>query len=326
MSCDTGRLLSVVVIGLNEQDRLQACLDAICASRPPGYELEVLYVDSGSSDRSVEIASAVAGVEVLHLRSPERSAARARNLGLRRAKGRFVQLVDGDSVIQPGWIDAALRVLEDRPEISCVFGRCIEMRPDQSVYMKVCGFDWHIPPGEHRFCGGNSMWRMSVIAEHGFFDENLRAGEEPDLCYRVRHKGGRVLCMDVPMVTHDLGMVSFGQYWNRGVSSGKGYASIAMRFWRNAEKLWFREMLVNFAEPAAWLVILLGGWLLFGWAGAGALILAWWLVRAVQIAYTVRRRKLGITDALLYGLHCQFVRFPVAIGQLKTLFGSAGRR
>lgn len=322
MSCDSQRLLSVVVIGLNEQDRLKASLDAIVGRRPKGYDLEVLYVDSGSTDRSVEIASAVPGVEVLHLNSGEPSAARARNVGLRRARGRYVQLVDGDSVIQPGWIDKALGILEREPEISCVFGRCIEMYPDQSVYMKVCGLDWHIPPGERRFCGGNSMWRMSVIAENDFFDEDIRVGEEPDLCYRVRHKGGRILCVDAPMVTHDLGMRRFGQYWNRGVNSGKGYASIATRFWRNPEKLWFREMLVNFAEPTAWLAIFLLGWHLFDWRGAAALIVAWWLMRALQIAYTVRKRKLGLGNALMYGLHCQFVRFPVAIGQLKALFGS----
>lgn len=321
MSCDTQRLLSVVVIGLNEQDRLQACLDAIFACKPQGFDLEVLYVDSGSTDRSVEIASAVPGVEVLHLGAARRSAARARNVGLKRAKGRYVQLVDGDSVIEPGWIDTALDVLEQRPEISCVFGRCTEMHPDQSVYTKVCGFDWHIPTGERRFCGGNSMWRMSVIAEHGFFDENLRIGEEPDLCYRVRHRGGRILCIDVPMVLHDLGMHRFVQYWNRAVTSGKGYALIATRFWKNSEKMWLREMLVNFVEPTASIVMLVVGWQVLGWAGAAALVSGWWLIRALQIAYTVRARQLGFGIALMYGLHCQFVRFPLAIGQLTALFG-----
>lgn len=322
MSCDTQRLLSVVVIGLNEQDRLQACLDAIFACKPQGYDLEVLYVDSGSTDRSVEIASGVAGVEVLHLNSTKRSAARARNVGLQRAQGQYVQMVDGDSVIQSGWLDTALGVLEREPEVSCVFGRCIEMYPDQSIYMKVCGFDWYFPPGDRRTCGGNSMWRMSVLAENGFFDEDLRVGEEPELCYRVRHKGGRILCVDAPMVTHDLGMRSFAQYWQRAVNSGKGYASLATRFWRNAEKLWLREMLINFAEPAWWLAILLAGWFLAGWAGAFGLVSAWWLIRTLQIAYTVRGRNLGFRSAFMYGVHCQFVRLPVAVGQLRMLFAS----
>ena len=321
MNDEPAPLLSVVSIGLNEQDRLQASLEAIFACKPRGYELEVLYVDSGSTDRSVEIASRVSGVEVLHLDDARPSAARARNFGLRRARGRFVQLVDGDSVIQSGWLDSAVGILEQRPEVACVFGHCIEMFPEQSVYMRVCGFDWHIPPGERRFCGGNSMWRMSVIAENGYFDEELRLGEEPDLCYRVRHKGGRILCLDIPMVTHDLGMRRFVQYWSRGVASGRACAAIALRYWRMPEKLWLREMLVNFAEPALWLALLVTGWQLFGWAATAALIFVWWLLRSVQIALAVRDRQLGWASALMYGLHCQFVRLPAAVGQLKTLLG-----
>ena len=320
MSYDSQKLLSIVVIGLNEQDRLRAALDAIFACKPKGYDLEVLYVDSGSVDGSVEIANSVSGVQVLQLDSGKPSAARARNAGLRRARGVYVQLVDGDSVIQPRWLDMALDVLERSPEVSCVFGQCIEMYPDQSIYMKVCGLDWHMPPGERRLCGGNSMWRMSVIAKNGLFDENTRLGEEPDLCYRVRQKGGRILCVDVPMVTHDLGMHDFSQYWRRSVNSGRAYAAIAMRFRRNAEKMWLREMLINFVEPVAWSVLFFGGWFVLGLGRAIVLMLTWWLFRSLQIAYTLRRRKVGVGTALMYGLHCQFARLPVAVGQLKTLF------
>jgi glycosyltransferase involved in cell wall biosynthesis len=306
---------------LNEEMHLQSSLEAIFNCRPLGYEIEVLYVDSGSTDRSVEIAAAVRGVEVIHLNHPRPSAARARNAGLRRAKGEFVQLIDGDSVLQPGWLESALGLLERQRDVSCVFGRCIEMHPDQSIYMKVCGFDWYIPPGDRRFCGGNAMWRMSVITAHDYFNEELQVGEEPELCYRVRHTGGRIQCLDIPMVTHDLAMRRFSDYWNRGVSSGKGYAAIALRYWRNSEKMWLRETLVNFAEPTLWLMLLLFGWQLFGWVRTIAIIVTWWLLRSVQIAFTVRRRNIGWRSALMYGLHCQFVRVPVALGQLKTLLG-----
>jgi GT2 family glycosyltransferase len=321
MSSDDQRLLSVVVIGLNEQDRLKDSLEAIFANRPAGRELEVIYVDSGSTDRSVEIAKGVPAVQVLQLGPGPRSAARARNMGLRHARGSCVQLVDGDSVIQPGWLDAALAMLERRPDAACVFGQCIEMYPDQSIYMKLCGLDWHIPAGDYRLCGGNAMWRTAVIAEHGFFDETLKAGEEPDLCYRVRHQGGKIVCVDAPMVTHDLGMRRFSQYWKRAEGSGKGYAKVASRYWRNNEKLWLREVLLNFAEPLVWLVVFAVGWLWNGFPGGLALLLGWWGTRTLQIAYAMRSRRLDLPHALMYGLHCQFVRLPVAIGQLKSLLG-----
>lgn len=321
MSCESARVLSVVVIGLNEQERLRAALEAIFLHKPDAFELEVIYVDSGSTDRSVEIARDLPGVAVLHLKGGRPSAARARNVGLRHARGRYVQLVDGDSVIQPGWMTGALDFLEANSDVSCAFGRCVEMHPDQSVYMKVCGLDWHIPPGERRFCGGNSMWRRSVIAANGFFDEGIQVGEEPELCYRVRHAGGRIVCLDLAMVHHDLGMYTFAQYWRRSVTSGRACASIAARFWRNPEKMWLRETLLNFAEPAAWLIIFVAAWQFFGAAIAVVVILAWWLGRALQIAITLRRRRIALVTAVMYGLHCQFTRFPAAIGQLKALSG-----
>jgi glycosyltransferase involved in cell wall biosynthesis len=318
----TRPLVSVVVIGLNEQERLQESLEAVFAHKPPDADIEVIYVDSGSTDRSVLIAGAVPGVQVLHLPGPERSAAKARNFGLQRTRGEFVQLVDGDSVLQRGWMDAAMRALLHDPSLSCVFGQCIEMAPDQSIYMRVCGLDWHIPAGEHRLCGGNALWRKSVIAAHGYFDESLKAGEEPDLCYRVRQTGGKIVCLDVPMVTHDLGMRRFAQYWRRAESSGKGYARIASRYWFRPEKLWLRELLVNFAEPLAWLVMLAVGAAAAGAQGAVTLLAVWWAVRTLQIAYAMRGRRLGLAYSLLYGVHCQFGRLPVAIGQLKSLFAN----
>jgi len=317
--------VSVVVIGLNEETRLKASIEAVFTHSPTACNMEVIYVDSGSTDRSVAIANGISGVDVLHLKGGKPSAARARNVGLRRARGQYVQLVDGDSVIQPGWLDKALHTMESDPGISCVFGHCVEMYPQQSIYMKVCGIDWHMTPGERRLCGGNSLWRMAVIAENGFFDENIRLGEEPELCYRVRRKGGRILCIDAPMVTHDLGMHSFGQYWKRSVDSGKAYASIAMRFRKNTEKMWLREMLINFVEPGAWVLLFAASWVFWGVTPAVLIIVCWWLIRSLQIANTLRKRKIGRGTAIMYGLHCQFARLPVAVGQLKALFRTGSR-
>lgn len=312
-------VLSFVVIGLNEAARLRQSLEAAISNSPRSIAIEVIYVDSGSRDNSVGIAQGVAGVVVQHLNSQSPSAAKARNKGLRLAKGKYVQLVDGDSVIQPGWIAAALELLEQSPEVACVFGQCVEMFPEHSIYMKVCGLDWHIPAGDHRFCGGNAMWRMSAIATEGFFDETLRLGEEPDLCYRVRQRGGRIVCLSKPMVMHDLDIVHFRQYWKRGENSGVAYLRVAARYWRNPEKLWLRETIRNFLEPLAWIAVLVAGWLLGMLPLAIVLLLAWWLVRVLRVARGARARTANWADALIYGVHIQFMRIPIALGQSKAL-------
>jgi GT2 family glycosyltransferase len=313
------KLLSVIVIGLNEEERLAFALQSAIIDCPAGFALEVIYVDSGSKDRSVEIAAKTPGVEVVHLNDPYPSAAKARNAGLKRVRGEYVQLLDGDSVLQSGWLPASVNFLDQHPDIACVFGHCIEMHPESSIYMRVCGFDWHIASGEYRLCGGNAMWRRSVIERAGFFDESLRLGEEPDLCYRVRQQGGRIYCIDLPMVMHDLGMTSFTQYWRRALNSGKAYARVAQRYWRNPEKLWAYEVLRNFAEPALWLaVFLLGAWTAGPWIGLAAL-LCWWVLRGTMTAIKVHKRARNWPDAFLYGLHVQFTRLPMAIGQFRAL-------
>jgi glycosyltransferase involved in cell wall biosynthesis len=312
-------LLSVVVIGLNEEEQLSAALQSAIASCPEGYVLEVFYVDSGSRDRSVEIANQTLGVEVLHLNDPRPSAAKARNAGLRCARGEFVQLLDGDSVLQPGWLCSAVEYLKRHEGVACVFGHCLEMYPDQSIYMKVCGLDWHVSPGEYRLSGGNAMWRRAVFDQVGLFDETLRLGEEPDLCYRVRQQEGRIFCIDKPMVKHDLGMASFAQYWQRAENSGKAYVRVASRYWRNPEKLWLYETVRNFIEPTLWGVIVLGGtWFAGPLGGLGGLV-GWLLLRGLRTAIKVRPRASGWWNAALYGLHAQFIRLPVAIGQIKAL-------
>lgn len=312
-------LLSIVVIGLNEEARLQAALEAIFANVPANVELEVFYVDSGSTDRSLAIAGTVPGVQILSLQTHRPSAAKARNLGLSQARGQYVQLIDGDSVLQPDWLSKALQALQTTPEIACVFGQCIEAFPEQSLYMRVCGLDWHIPAGDHRLCGGNSMWRRDVIAAHGFFDETLQLGEEPDLCYRVRQQGHRIVCLDVPMVLHDLAMVTFKQYWKRGEATGKAYARVATRYWRKPEKMWLRETLRNFVEPALWLLIAAAGVWLGGFVGACGALVSWWILRALKISTAVRARASDWKHSVLYGLHCQFMRLPVVVGQVKGL-------
>lgn len=312
-------LVSVVLIGLNEELRLRDALVAVFATQPPGYALEVIYVDSGSTDSSLAIARAVPGVQVLQLATDRPSAAKARNLGLQAAKGEFVQLVDGDSVLRPQWLEKATAALAADSRIACVFGQCIEMFPEQSVYMQVCGLDWHVPAGDHRLCGGNSMWRAAVLAQHQYFDESLQLGEEPDLCYRVRQTGLRIVCIAAPMVFHDLAMVSFNQYWRRGIANGKAYARVAARYWRNPEKMWLKETVRNFAEPFTWLVILAIGTLLGGLGIGMAALVGFWLLRAGKIALATRARAGGIWRAWLYGLHCQLVRVPVAIGQIEVL-------
>jgi len=112
--------IGLVVIGRNEGERLRVCLDSV-----RGRARAVVYVDSGSTDGSVEMAQGK-GVDVVALdMSTPFTAARARNAGFSRLlvlapEVRYVQFVDGDCEMIDGWLSAARNALEANPGVACV--------------------------------------------------------------------------------------------------------------------------------------------------------------------------------------------------------------
>jgi GT2 family glycosyltransferase len=215
--------VGVVLIGRNEGARL---VDALAAAGAQAGRM--VYVDSGSTDGSVAAArSAGAAVVALDLSVPF-TAARARNEGLARLLRDgpldYVQFIDGDCALQPGWIDTARRFLDDRPGAAVAHGRRRERFPEATIYNRLCDWEWDRPPGQARACGGDAMMRVSAFEEVGGFDPGLIAGEEPELCVRLRAAGWEIWCLDAEMTLHDAAMTRFSQFWRRARRAGHAYA------------------------------------------------------------------------------------------------------
>lgn len=220
------RSVGIVTIGRNEGARLEACLDSVV-----GRVEAVVYVDSGSVDASVDQARQ-RGVEVVELdREAPFTAARARNAGMDRLLEvapdvDFVQFVDGDCEVVDGWLDAAADALRANADAVVVCGRRRERAPDASVYNLLCDIEWDRPAGDVGECGGDAMMRVRALREVGGFDAALIAGEEPELCVRLRARGGRVLRLAVEMTRHDAAMSSWRQWWLRAQRAGYAYALV----------------------------------------------------------------------------------------------------
>ena len=314
--------LSVVVIGRNEGDRLVRCLESVRAADYPTERLEVLYVDTQSTDGSPERAQAWAD-RVIAL-TPERPcAAVGRNAGFRAARHELIQFVDGDTVMHPAWLRAGVAALHD-PQVAGVFGRVEEMAPEATVYNFWAHHDWYVPPGPAEFCGGIALFRRDVLRRAGGFDETLIAGEEPDLCLRIRGAQGlTLLALDVPMVRHDMNMTRFGQYWRRRVRTGHAYAEVGRRYpafrsWRSGR---WRNLAHATALPAA-LVLSLAFW--SAWPLALYVVLASLLV--LRNARRLRGRVGSWDGALLYALHHYLGKVPMAWGQCTYWLRAALRR
>ncbi|MBS0481112.1 MAG: glycosyltransferase [Proteobacteria bacterium] len=216
---------AIVAIGRNEGERLRRCLLSI----PAGTT--VIYVDSRSTDGSVDWARQY-GAKVVELDlSVPFTAARARNAGLAELERLapetvYVQFVDGDCEFEPGWITAATRFLDDHPQAGVVCGRRRERFPDASVYNRLCDAEWNTPVGQADACGGDALMRLAALRQVGGYDPAVVAGEEPELCARLRAIGIEVWRIDAPMTIHDAAILRIGQWWRRAVRGGFGYAQV----------------------------------------------------------------------------------------------------
>jgi GT2 family glycosyltransferase len=252
--------IGYVVIGRNEGERLKACLRAI----QPGSD--VVYVDSGSTDGSPAFAESLGFSTVQLDTTCGFTAARARNAGLEALRGSgvdYVQMIDGDCELDPGWVDAALNAFAAEPDLAIVFGRRRERFPDHSVYNRLCDDEWDVPVGYARACGGDALFLAGPLIEAGGYNSDIIAGEEPDLSLRLRQKGWRIRRIDHEMTRHDAAMTRFGQWWTRTKRSGHAFAELLHRHGGRAEPRWrsqVRSIVVwGGAIPIAILVLIVAG-------------------------------------------------------------------
>jgi GT2 family glycosyltransferase len=319
----TDDAVGVVVIGRNEGERLKRCLRSLL-DQGAG---PIVYVDSGSADDSVAFARSV-GVIVVNLdTSIPFTMARGRNAGFDELSRRFptlrwVQFVDGDCEVRPGWIATARAALEQRGEVAAVCGRRRERHPEASIYNRMADMEWNAPTGEVDECGGDVMFRCPVFLEVGGFNPRMIAGEEPELCVRVRERGYKVLRLPVEMTLHDAAMVRFSQWWTRATRGGHSYAEgMALHGGGKTRHNVRRTLSAVFYGVA--LPGLFAGALVFSATGIGfgpvsacvlAVVPAAYL-RAAYGAYRERRRQGDpARHAALYGAFCMLGKVPESIG------------
>jgi GT2 family glycosyltransferase len=214
--------VDAVVIGRNEGARLVTCLTAL-----QGRARRLVYVDSGSTDGSVEAARKLGATVVMLDSNQPFTAARARNAGLAELAAdppEFVQLVDGDCELHPDWITMALAAFATHPAAVVICGRRRERFAKASVYNALADREWDTPVGKALACGGDALMRFQAVQAVGGYNPALIAGEEPDLCWRLRAAGGEVWRIDAEMTLHDADMTRFGQWWKRSVRAGHAYA------------------------------------------------------------------------------------------------------
>ena len=310
--------IGIVVIGRNEGERLTRCLESL-----QGLGCPVVYVDSGSTDDSIARARRE-GARVVELdQARPFSAARARNEGFTAIRSSqpeltFVQFVDGDCTLLPGWLGSAEQAMLDDPSRAIVVGSLQERCPDASVYNRLCALEWASPAGDITNFGalvGIMLVRAEVFARLGGFKEDVIAGEDPEFGVRVAQSGLKVTKIATAMATHDADIHRFAQWWRRAVRSGH---AIGQRFSLHGRDE-IRDCARERRSVLVWGLALPATILLLAPVTSGlSLLLAsgYLLLRQRIVRYRLSRGD-SVSDARLYARFVVIGKFAEALGLLK---------
>ena len=311
---DTKRV-GVVIIGRNEGERLVRCFASLTAQLS-----QLVYVDSGSSDESVNAAlNASASVVALDMTVPF-TAARARNEGFSRLRkvypqAEYVQFVDGDCEVSSAWIPSAVKFLDAHPGVAAVCGRRRERFPENSVYNMLCDMEWDTPIGEAKACGGDALMRVDAFESVQGFRPDLIAGEEPELCVRLRATGWKIWRLDQEMTLHDAAISRFGQWWKRSRRCGYAYAEGAHLHGRPPERHRVNESRRVWIWGLGIPVIAVGLVLAIGTSGLTILF-----VYPLQILRLALRGSFSSKKNWWHALFLMLGKFPEAVGQLHYFY------
>jgi GT2 family glycosyltransferase len=303
--------IAAVVIGRNEGQRLIDCLQSV---RPTA--VQVVYVDSGSTDGSADVAERFGAFVVKLDLSQPFTAARARNEGFAAAMARtpnvrFIQFIDGDCELDCRWFENALRFLSKRNDVAVVCGRRREKYPTSSAYNRLCDIEWDTPVGETAACGGDALVRVEAYQAVGGFRGQLIAGEEPELCLRMREMGWKIWRIDAEMTRHDAAIKKFGQWWLRCVRNGYGMMEVLRLHAHSPFCIWEREMrstiLWSGLVPIAIGLAMLAS--PFGILGI--------LIYPLQVCRIAFRRGFSAPYSWTYALFTMLAQFPLFQGLIK---------
>lgn len=314
INCDIG----VVIIGRNEGDRLLRCIQTLRES-----DYFTVYVDSGSVDKSVEIAKEL-GVEVVRL-DPNHpfSAARARNEGFEQLikfcpKTRFVQFVDGDCVLIPGWLENARNALDENLKRAAVIGHLLECNADSTIYNRLCALEWKSTPGDiSNFgnIGGLLMIRADVFRSIGGFNPSIIAGEDSELAVRMNLAGYLITKIDEPMAIHESSITSFRQWWRRAVRAGHAIGQRAFINGRSVTKDCIRERRSTWVWGVGIPLVIFT--MLIPTRGLSLVLMGGYVMLGFRVFMYRRKQGDNIWDALLYSRFLILAKFANGVGLVR---------
>ncbi len=231
--------LSIVIVNWNVEEDLTNCIRSITENAPAG-EHEVIVVDNASTDASAQMVKEQFPQVILVVNEENLGFAKANNIGIARSRGEFILLLNPDTVVHPGSLDALLKFMNDNEDVGVCGPKLVNTdgttQPSARAFPTLRGIihcftimraipifrrqynKWLMRDFAHdrqmdvdQVMGAALMTRRSILEQLGGMDEAFfMYYEEVDLCYRIKQAGWRIVFTPEPVITHRGGQ-SVGQ-------------------------------------------------------------------------------------------------------------------
>ncbi|MCW5719619.1 MAG: glycosyltransferase family 2 protein [Devosia sp.] len=194
--------VSILIKTLNEAANIAATIESVLAVIGP--QDEIIIADSGSRDGTTEIAARypVKVVQIAPSEAP--SCGLGPQLGFQYSKGEYLCLMDGDMLLDAGFLPRAIAFLEQNPAVAGVGGHVEEMNLENLEFARRKsrgGSDYASGPVDR--LNGGGLYRRAAVESVGYLsDRNLHGYEEFDLSVRLRSRGWQLHRLDTPFVQH----------------------------------------------------------------------------------------------------------------------------
>jgi glycosyltransferase involved in cell wall biosynthesis len=204
-------IVSVIIPCRNERKNIAACVEAIFAGKlPPGFSIEVFIVDGKSDDGTIEVVQKLQQKypALQYILNPQLITPVAFNLGIKAAKGDYIQIIGARQIVADDYILRGIERLQKQPEIWCVGGKVENVYENElgEIIAKAMDSPFGVGGGNFRILKesayvdtvGTPLFNRFVFEKIGLFDEELVRNQDDELSFRILKAGGKIF-LDVEM-------------------------------------------------------------------------------------------------------------------------------
>jgi GT2 family glycosyltransferase len=281
--------LSIIILNYNTRDFLRRCLLSILKSKKNGFNYELIVVDNASSDDSVKMVKRRFPKIKLLVNKRNLGFSAGNNLGIKRAQGRFVLLLNPDTLVFPETFKVMMKFMESNPQTGAATCR-VELTNGKLDHACHRGFPtpWNALtyfsglarrfPKTKLFSGYTLSWqplnkiheidsacgsflfiRRQAGEEVGWLDEDyFWYGEDLDFCYRLKKKNWQVMFVPRTKIIHYKGVSSgIKKHSQKMATASKTTKLRSIKAHTQVMRIFYQKHLVHcYPRPVYWLVIL----------------------------------------------------------------------